>query len=172
FLPDDGLAMVLLERKGDLHRLYDSAEERVAETGELGRRGRAYFFRRSQEAVQAQSSWALRVLMRMRPLVGHAMLSAVIYGLVLLPVPLFVMAVYGYVMPSGSLVNLAYFTVGAAAAVLVGGIFITHRARILSFIAGRIDFVFGTVVFRQILALPPAMSESAPIGAQMARLNS
>jgi ATP-binding cassette subfamily B protein len=172
FLPEDGLAYVVLERNGDSLRVYDSAEERVIETGGLGRRGRAYFFRRADEAVQTQTSWALRVLMRMRPLVGHAMLSAVIYGLVLLPVPLFVMAVYGYVMPSGSLANLAYFTAGAAAAVLVGGIFIAHRARILSFIAGRIDFVFGTVVFRQILALPPSMSESAPIGAQMARLNS
>lgn len=172
FLPEDGLAFVVLERNGDSLRIYDSAEERVIETSQPGRRGEAYFFRRADEAVQVQTSWALRVLMRMRPLVGHAMLSAVIYGLVLLPVPLFVMAVYGYVMPSGSLANLAYFTAGAAAAVLVGGIFITHRARILSFIAGRIDFVFGTVVFRQILALPPSMSESAPIGAQMARLNS
>jgi ATP-binding cassette, subfamily C, bacterial LapB len=175
FLPEGGAALVLLERTGGGLRAFDpGAGESMLEGAAADplRRGRAFFFTRTQAAAQTQSSWAMRALSRMRPLVGHAMLSAVIYGLVLLPVPLFVMAVYGYVMPSGSLVNLAYFTVGAAVAIAIGGIFIVHRARILSFIAGRIDFVFGTAVFKQILALPPSMSETAGLGSQIARLNS
>ena len=178
FLPEGGTALVLLERTGEGLRAFDpdAGETHLPHIphapADTARRGRAFFFTRTPEAAQAQSGWVLRALSRMRPLAGHAMLSAVIYGLVLLPVPLFVMAVYGFVMPSGSIVNLAYFTAGAAVAVAVGGIFIVHRARILSFIAGRIDFVFGTAVFKQILALPPSMSESAGLGAQIARLNS
>jgi len=172
FLPADGAALVLLERGAEGLRAFDSAAGAEATVAGIARRGRAFFFNRSQEVAAAPSGWALRALGRMRPLVGYAMLSAVIYGLVLLPVPLFVMAVYGFVMPSGSLANLAYFTAGAVVAIAVGGIFIVHRARILSFIAGRIDFVFGTAVFKQILALPPSMSEGAAIGAQIARLNS
>jgi ATP-binding cassette subfamily B protein len=58
------------------------------------------------------------------------------------------------------------------AAIAVGGFFIVHRARILSYIAGRIDYLFGTAVFKQILALPPSASESAALGAQIARLSS
>ena len=175
FLPEGGAALVLLERAAEGLRAFDPGSgETLLQGGAADplRRGRAYFFSRTQAAAQAQTSWAMRALMRMRPLVGHAMLSAVIYGLVMLPVPLFVMAVYGYVMPSGSLLNLAYLTAGAAVAIAIGGIFIVHRARILSFIAGRIDFVFGTAVFKQILGLSPSMSESAGLGAQIARLNS
>ena len=175
FLPAGAAALVLLERTDEGLRAFDpDAGERLLPNDPVGlaRRGRAFFFTRTPEAAQVQTGWVLRAMYRMRPLVGHAMVSAIVYGLVLLPVPLFVMAVYGFVMPSGSLLNLAYFTVGAAVAIAIGGIFIVHRARILSFIAGRIDFVFGTAVFKQILALPPSMSESAGLGAQIARLNS
>jgi ATP-binding cassette subfamily C protein LapB len=175
FLPAGGIALVLLERTTEGFRAFDpDAGERLLPNDPVGlaRRGRAFFFTRTPEAAQVQTGWVLRAMYRMRPLVGHAMVSAIVYGLVLLPVPLFVMAVYGFVMPSGSLLNLAYFTVGAMVAIAIGGIFIVHRARILSFIAGRIDFVFGTAVFKQILALPPSMSESAGLGAQIARLNS
>jgi ATP-binding cassette subfamily B protein len=172
FLPEGGAALVLLERGAQGLRAFDPQAGAEVLVADLARRGRAFFFSRTPGGAPQQSGWALRALGRMRPLVGHAMLSAITYGLVLLPVPLFVMAVYGYVLPSGSLVNLAYFTAGAAVAIAVGGIFIVHRARILSYIAGRIDYVFGTAVFKQILALPPAMSEGAAIGAQIARLNS
>ena len=175
FLPAGGAALVLLKRTDEGLRAFEpDAGERLLPDDPVGlaRRGRAYFFTRTPEAAQVQTGWVLRALYRMRPLVGQAMLSAIVYGLILLPVPLFVMAVYGFVMPSGSLVNLAYLTVGAIVAIAIGGIFIVHRARILSFIAGRIDFVFGTAVFKQILALPPSMSESAGLGAQIARLNS
>jgi ATP-binding cassette subfamily B protein len=172
YLPEGGAAQVLLERTAAGLRAFDPAAGERSVAGALAGRGRAFFFRRTQEGAAAQTGWVLRALGRMRPLVGHAMLAAIIYGLVLLPVPLFVMAVYGLVLPTGSPTNLAYFAAGAVAAIAVGGIFIVHRARILSFIAGRIDYVFGTAVFKQILALPPSMSETAGIGAQMARLNS
>jgi ATP-binding cassette subfamily B protein len=130
------------------------------------------FFFKGDDEPSAEPGWAYRIVGRLRPLIGHAMVAALIYGLVLLPVPLYVMAVYGLVMPAGSLVNLAYLTAGAIAAIAVGGFFIVHRARILSYIAGRIDYVFGSAVFRQILALPPQMSETAALGAQIARLSS
>lgn len=172
FLPRNGSALVLLAREGGSVRVFDPAVRRVREWTDATVRGEAHFFFKGEDDPQAQPGWAYRVLGRLRPLVGHAMLAALIYGLVLLPVPLYVMAVYGYVMPSGSLVNLAYLTVGASVAIAIGGFFIVHRAQILSYIAGRIDYLFGTAVFKQILALPPSMSESAAIGAQMARLSS
>jgi ATP-binding cassette subfamily C protein LapB len=172
FVPRDGSAMVLLERKGASVRAFDAATRAVREVEQPELGGEAYFFFKEDEAPPVQPGWALRVLARLRPLVAHAMLAALIYGLVLLPAPLFVMAVYGYVMPSGSLVNLAYLTIGASVAIVIGGFFVLHRSRILSYIAGRIDYLFGTAVFKQILALPPSMSESAALGAQIARLSS
>lgn len=172
FLPREGAALVLLSREGDTFRVFDSGAQSVREAGDAGLRGEALFFFKADEEPTAQRGWVYRVLARLRPLVGHAMLAALIYGLVVLPVPLFVMVVYGFVMPSGSLLNLASLTAGAVVALAVGGFFVVHRARILSYIAGRIDYLFGTAVFKQILALPPSMSESAAIGAQMARLSS
>ena len=172
FLPREGPALVLLSREGDTFRVFDSGAQTVHELSDAGLRGEALFFFKADEEPTAQPGWVYRILGRLRPLVGHAMLAALVYGLVLLPVPLFVMVVYGFVMPSGSLVNLAYLTAGAVVALAVGGFFVAHRARILSYIAGRIDYLFGTAVFKQILALPPSMSESAAIGAQIARLSS
>lgn len=172
FLPQGGSAMVLLERKGAVYRAFDAATGAVREVSDPKRRGEAYFFFQGEPDATAQAGWAFRVLGRLRPLVGHAMFAALIYGLVMLPAPLFVMAVYGYVMPSGSLLNLAVLSAGAMVAILVGGFFVVHRARILSYIAGRIDYLFGTTVFKQILALPASMSENAALGAQIARLSS
>jgi ATP-binding cassette subfamily B protein len=172
FLPEGGAALVLFAREGRKFRAYDSAAKGAREVSDTGLQGEAYFFFKADEEPAVQPSWVRRVLARLRPLVGHAMVAALVYGLVLLPVPLFVMAVYGFVMPTGSLANLAYLTAGAIVAIAIGGFFIVHRARILSYIAGRIDYLFGTAVFKQILALPPSMSESAAIGAQVARLSS
>lgn len=172
FVPERGPALVLL--RGDRRRLqaFDPSAGGVREVDPTRLRGEAYFFTRADSEPAAQPGWALRMLGRLRPLVGQAMVSALIFGLVMLPAPFFVMAVFAYIMPSGSLINLAYLTVGACAAVLVGGFFVAHRAAILAFIAGRIDYLYGTAVFKQILGLPPAMSESASIGAQIARLSS
>ena len=172
FLPKGGAAIVLLARDRAGFEAFDTAAGRVRLAGSAPLRGTAHFFTRAPEAPAQATGWVYEVLMRLRPLVGQAGLSAIVYGLVLLPVPLYVMAVYSFAMPSGSLANLAYLTLGAIVAIAVGAIFIAHRARILAFMAGRIDYVFGTAVFRQILALPPSMSESAGLGSQIARLNS
>ena len=172
FLPRGSSALVLLKRDAHKFSAFDSSSGTRCEVSDAVLRGKAYFFSQGLDEPATQAGWAYRVVGRMRPLIAQVMVAAMIYGLVLLPVPLFVMAVYAYVMPSGSLVNLAYFTLGAVIAIGVGGIFIVHRARILSYIAGRIDFLFGTAVFKQILALPPSMSEGAAIGAQIARLSS
>ena len=172
FLPHGGSAMVLLERKGAVYRAFDAGTGALREVSEPKLQGEAYFFFQGEPPVAIQAGWAFRVLSRLRPLVGHALFAALVFGLVMLPAPLFVMAVYGYVMPSGSLLNLAVLSVGATVAILVGGFFVVHRARILSYIAGRIDFLFGTAVFKQILALPASMSENAALGGQIARLSS
>lgn len=172
FLPEGGSGLVLLRREGRKFSAYDSAADARCEVSDAVLRGTAYFFSPGLDEHATNAGWALRVVARMRPLIAQVMVAAMIYGLVLLPVPLFVMAVYAYVMPSGSIVNLAFFTLGAIIAISVGAIFIVHRSRILAYIAGRIDFLYGTAVFKQILALPPSMSEGAAIGAQMARLSS
>lgn len=172
FLPQGSSALVLLKRESHKFSAFDSSAGTMCEISDAVLRGKAYFFSKVRDEPATHTGWAFRVVARMRPLIAQVMVAAMIYGLVLLPVPLFVMAVYAYVMPSGSLINLAFFSAGTIIAICVGGIFIAHRARILSYIAGRIDFLFGTAVFKQILALPPSMSEGAAIGAQMARLSS
>lgn len=172
FVPERGPAMLLLSGDRKVRRAYDPVAGGPRDLTEPGLKGEAYFFTPVEREDTAQPGWARRVLARLWPLVAHAMFSALIFGLVMLPAPFFVMAVFGYIMPSGSLINLAYLTVGACVAVLVGAFFVAYRASILSYIAGRIDYLFGTAVFRQIMALPPSMSESASIGAQIARLSS
>ena len=173
FVPDGGAATVLLERTGDGQlRCHDTTTGQDVLLADTGQSGQALFFRRTRPEAARPGRWIRQSLGRMTPLLSMLLLSAIVYGLVLLPVPLFVMAVYSSVIPAGSTANLAYLTIGAVAALALGSVFLIHRTRILSFVAGRLDFIFGSSVFRKILELPPAMSENAAIGAQMARLNS
>lgn len=172
FVPSRGSALVVLLRRASGFLVYDPGIATMRDESNLSLQGDAHFFSKEQLENGVEAGWVRRVIGRMRPVVAQALVSALIYGLVLLPVPLFVMGVYTAVMPSGSLLNLAYFAAGALVAIAVGGIFIIHRARILAYVAGRLDYVFGTAVFKQILSLPPSMSESAAIGSQVARLGS
>lgn len=170
FIPDDGPAMVVMGRIGNQVRIgFDTAHEPVLEP-DLDIQGRAFFFEAATFAVPEGRSWVRVVVGRFAPLISQATISALISGLVMMAGPLFLMIVYSTVIPTGSGVTLFYLSLGAVIAVASGYYFMQHRASILAFIAGRIEYLFGTAILQQVLRMQPSYTERASVGSQTARL--
>ena len=137
-------------------------------------RGEVYVFSRLDETADARTrgrvNWFRWVSERFRPLAYQALAMTFLLNLLALATPLFVMAVYDRVVATGSLTTLTNIAIGVAIAILCDGGLRFGRARLVAYIGARIDMIVGTSVFQQILYLPPAFTERASVGSQVARL--
>ncbi|MBI5938329.1 MAG: ATP-binding cassette domain-containing protein [Betaproteobacteria bacterium] len=171
FLPRKGPAFVVLARKGGNLLVTDDAVSMPREIKADGSQGNAYFYSKLDEAAANQRDWVRATIWRFRPLIIQAGLASIISGLVIVTSSLFLMAVYNKVIPSGSLDTLAYMAVGVLIALVIGGFFIVLRSRILAYLAGRIEYLFGSTILQKILSLSPGLTERASVGSQIARLS-
>ena len=91
-------------------------------------------------------------------------------NLAAMAVPIFIMAVYGYVIPSKAPSSLAMFLVGIG--MIIGADYALRRlrTRVMAYIGARFDTALSVEVFQRLLYMPFSMVHSAPMGAQLARL--
>lgn len=170
FVPAEGAAFVVLGRIGQQLRVGVSTEAEPRLMSNLAVPGIAYFFQQLEKNAAKKKSWVGQTLYRFSGLIGQGSMASLISGVILMGSSLFLMAAYSVVIPSGAKETLFYLTIGAVTAVILSYYFIRQRADILSFISGRIEYLFGTAVLQHVLALPPSFSERASVGAQSARL--
>ncbi|WP_417782576.1 peptidase domain-containing ABC transporter [Terasakiella pusilla] len=176
FVPDDGAACVPLARSDFGLRVFDGGEGdyRTLTGKEMARKGTAYFFKsvdfEEQKIVQHKIGWFWMVMERFRALVYQILGLTLLLNLLALATPLFVMAVYDKVVATGSMSTLAYFGIGVSIAIICDYVLRRIRTRIFAFVGARIDNIVGNEVFKRIMFLPPAFTERATIGAQVARI--
>ncbi len=176
FVPDKGAAHIPLARSDFGLRTFDGGSgDYLTLTGnEMAQKGTAYFFSEvdfeEQKVVQQKIGWFRMVMERFRSLVYQILGLTLLLNLLALATPLFVMAVYDKVVATGSMSTLAYFGIGVSIALICDYILRKIRTRIFSFIGARIDNLVGNEVFKRIMFLPPAFTERATIGAQVARI--
>lgn len=174
FLPEEGEAMVLLGYEPDGLRVFDGGlnEERVLPRGKA--KGTAYFFSEidldDMQSSQGKVGWFRAVSERFRALVYQTLGITLVLNILALVTPLFVMAVYDKVVATKSLSTLAYFAFGVGIAIVCDLILRMIRSKIMAFIGARLDNIVGIAIFHKILFLPPAFTERATIGAQVARI--
>lgn len=174
FLPDGGDALVLLGYEPAGIRAFDGGmnEERIVPRSSV--KGTAYFFSPvDEEEIQSSQSkvgWFSAVSERFRSLIYQTLGITFVLNVLALVTPLFVMAVYDKVVATGSLPTLAFFAFGVGIAILCDLILRSIRSRIMAFIGARLDNIVGIAIFHKILFLPPAFTERATIGAQVARI--
>ena len=172
FVPDEGMAFIAIGRVGNQMRIAYTPKDEPRFESNLSITGQAFFYELADKTFTDTRSWVGRVLMRFSPLIGQATLSAVVSGLVMMSGPIFLSVVYSTVIPSGAKDTLLYLTVGACIGLGAGYYFMRHRARILSYISGRIEYLFGATILQQVLQMSPAYTERASVGSQTSRLQS
>ena len=172
FLPDDGFAFIAMGRVGQEVRKGYSESGEVDLEPNLGMMGHAFFYELADSKAVENRSWVFRVMLRFSPLVGQATISALATGLVITAGPLFMMVVYSTIIPSGAKDTLFYLGLGSVIGLLLAFFFMRQRARILSYIAGRIEYLFGATILQQVFKISPAYTERASVGSQTSRLQS
>ena len=175
YLPTGGDAMVLLERHGDSIIVYDGGSTQEETIPITGLTGTAYVFHQLEEetankTMQQRQGWFRMIVERFRSLGYQVLGLTLILNLLALATPLFVMAVYDKVVATKSLPTLTYFAIGVGIAILCDLVIRGVRSRVLAFIGARLDNIVGNAVFQRILFLPPAFTERATVGAQVARI--
>ena len=172
FVPDRALAFVVLGRTGHQVRVANDPDQEVRFESDLNIEGRAFFYEQVGRTSVETGSWTMHALHRFAPLIGQATLSALVSGLVLMSGPLFIMVVYSTVIPTGAEDTLVYLSTGAVLALLSSFAFMRHRAHILAYIAGRIEYLFGATILQQVLRMSPSYTERSSVGAQSSRIQS
>lgn len=176
FVPKGRPAVVVLGTESGSLRIVDGGTGRVTESAPPAWQGTAYFFTPVEERETgpkaADKGWFWTTIRRFRGLVYQLLGVSLVLNLLTLATPLFVMAIYDRVIPTGSMPTLTYFGAGVLIAMASDLMLRTVRARVLAFVGARLDIILGSAVFKQILLLPPSLTEGSTIGAQVARLKS
>ena len=171
-IADGGRPLVLLERRADLLRAFDGTTGRVEDLRVNEVQGQLYRVEKTQatERETTAGSWLRRVAVRFRSLIALLFALSLVTNLLALAVPIFIMVVYDKVITAGAPETLYWLLCGIALALALDTGLRLLRGRILAYLGGRIDLLFGTAAFDKVLSLPLGMTERAPIGAQMMRL--
>ncbi|WP_419904504.1 peptidase domain-containing ABC transporter [Kiloniella sp.] len=176
FKPGNDPALVILEHHGTTATVYDGQRKKTLEIKTRGLKGTAYLIeeadvKRSEIKKQSDSGqWFDMISRRFKPLIWQMLGITAIVNILALSVPLFIMAVYDWVIISSSQLTLTNLVLGVTIAILADSLLRVMRARMLSYMGGRIDMIVGVSAFKQILHLPVAMTERASIGTQISRL--
>ncbi|SNY90139.1 ATP-binding cassette, subfamily C, LapB [Cohaesibacter sp. ES.047] len=91
-------------------------------------------------------------------------------NLAALAVPIFIMAVYGYAIPSKAPGSLVMFIAGVGLIIAADYALRRLRTRVLAYIGARFDTALSVEIFQRLLFMSYGMVQNATIGAQLSRL--
>ena len=176
FVPDNKTApvRVIIEADGDGYKIYDGAHRFFRRASGKGVYGTAYVVkpidRGAQERKSDGQSWTSPLIGRFRALAGLVLLLTLLFNVLSLAMPLFMMSIYDRVIPSASVNQLLFLFSGVIFAIAMETAFRRARVRAMAYLAGRIDYLIGRSAFERILYLPLSKLEHEPIGAQLSQL--
>jgi ATP-binding cassette subfamily C protein/ATP-binding cassette subfamily C protein LapB len=174
FAPNGGPVMVIFEGDGETFTVLDGSTGAIAEIDGRGMSGTAYIVSQAEKQTawpqSKDSSWFLLVAKRFRKQLLQLLAITFVTNLLAIAMPLFIMAVYDWVIGANSLRTLAFLLIGVGLAIGCDFGLRLIRARLLAYIGGRIDMILGCAAFQQVVNLPLIMTERATVGSQLSRL--
>ena len=176
FVPDNAAVPVriIVDAEPEGYRIFDGSHRFFRLASGKGIRGTAYVVNRIDRSLEEQSpggqSWASPLASRFRTLIGQVIFLTLLFNVLSLAMPLFMMSIYDTVIPSASVNQLLYLFAGVMLAVSLETALRRLRVRAMAYLAGRIDYLVGRSAFERILFLPLAKLEHEPLGAQLSHL--
>lgn len=173
FLPDNGLAMVVLERDGRQFHVFDPAKGMTSIDGDIA--GSVLTFDAivdadEQAVALKHGSWLLSTLKRFRPHLALAMIQTVCITLLAITSPMYVMAIYDRFITSAQDRTLGALLLVMLVALAAEMVLRSQRTRLLAQVGSRIDLLVGRAIFERLMGLPPSVTENASVGAQISRI--
>jgi len=171
FLPDEGMALLVTGGGNqDETMLFDPATNSFKPLADSNHKGRFMIFRPVETTPQSAGSWILSIMMRFRGLMWAALVLTILANVMGLSAPLFIMLVYGTVIPGENVQLIPYLFVGLLIVLAADWLLRGLRARLLAYMGARAEFIVGTAILRRILALPAWATEQTPVGVQVSRI--
>jgi len=175
FVPEKAATMVVLDWSEDQGFRAFNSETLAVETGvNLGEAGEAYVFKyeakEDREAAQRQEGWTSRIILRFKGFMFLTLMITILSTVLSLATPLFVMANFNFVLPTGDLKIEVLLLIGVAIAFVLDWQLKRLKGRIMAFMAGRSEFIFGNSIFQKVLDLPSSSIERVPVAEQVARV--
>lgn len=174
FVTEDEKIYVLERREGDDVVAFDGNDSKYHTIPLEDLKGNAYIFMEydpsKADALQEKEKWLYRVFRRFKPVIWRMVGMTFMLNLLSLVGPFFIMAIYDRVIPSESNTVLIGISIGALLAISMEILLRAYRARSIAFIGSRLEYTLSTGAFAKILSLPSNMTESSPLGNQVARL--
>ncbi|MBM3557464.1 MAG: ATP-binding cassette domain-containing protein, partial [Alphaproteobacteria bacterium] len=167
-----GRPRAVLEVHDGRYGVFDGALAREVQTRGETINGTIYLIEVPDGASEApgQESFMTRLAARFRPLIWRLGLVVLMADVLALAFPLFTMAIYDKVIGHGERGLLLHLLIGMGLALAMDLVLRNLRAGMVARLGARIERLVGVAVLGQILKLPIAYTESAPIGSQLARL--
>ena len=175
FKPNKGPSIVLLAPSDRRKVLaFDGGSGEYAQIIRTRERGNVVLFKPMQKDgdsfLRQQPDWFRKVFSRFRAIILHAILITLILSVLALLSPIFIMALYDQILAAGSMKTISYLGVGIGLFILADTGFRYLRSRLFNFVSVRLGSIIGNEVLRRILFLPPAYTETANLGSQVARI--
>ena len=174
YVPRDRSAMVILKMDTKAVTAFDGETGKIETMPAKSLKGTAYFFKplddADAQAAQARVGWFRAATERFRALFYQTLGVTLVLNIIALASPLFVMQVYDKVIASKSQSTLIWLLSGMLLAIGFDIALRWVRSKFLAHVGARLDMIVGNAVFQRILFLPPAFTERATIGAQVARI--
>lgn len=176
FVPDDPTSPVriILGPGADGYRVFDGADRNFQNVSGRGVRGTAYVVKKMDHTLnerrQQNQSWTTPLAGRFRTLIGQVIALTLLFNVLGLAMPLFMMSIYDTIIPSASVNQMLFLLSGVMLAISLDAALRRLRIRAMAYLAGRIDYLVGRAAFERILFLPLAMLENEPLGAQLSHL--
>ncbi|MBL6954618.1 MAG: ATP-binding cassette domain-containing protein [Alphaproteobacteria bacterium] len=176
FVPDDpgAPARVIVSLEPDGYRIFDGACRYFRQVSGKGIQGTAYVVKDMNPALhegpQQSQSWTSPLAGRFRTLIGQVIALTLLYNVLSIAMPLFMMSIYDTIIPSASVNQMLFLLSGVMLAISLDAAFRSLRVQAMAYLAGRIDYLVGRAAFERILFLPLSMLENEPLGTQLSRL--
>lgn len=122
------------------------------------------------EDPSKNKTWIKELFRRFKPSLMRLYLFGFLSTILTLTSPIFIYAVYDFIIPSSSNNSLAYFLIGMFVILSIYHLLNLIKSKMISYLGARLDVVISTSTIQQILSLPPPLVEGASVPEQLIKI--